>query len=166
MATLNELITQLQTLDDDLHPNEFDPEELIGDIKDKVDAIKWQIDEWLAKAESIQLKWIDPLNDRRRALEGKAQRLKDYVAYCMARDGFEKLPGNAFGASLRKATSVETETAPGPDEAMTMPAFCKTKVTYAWDKTAIAEALKSGRELPFAKLKSSSFVVFTAAKGK
>lgn len=162
--SLNELTNILSMIDDDLAPEEFEVEEIVGEIRDKVDAIKWRIDSWLAHAEAIQKEWIDPLTTRKRALEGKAQRLKEYCAWVMAKDQLTALPGHAFSLQLRQSTAVETETAPGPKEAMELPAFCKSRVTYQWDKSAIAEALKSGKELPFAKLKVNKHVLFTTKK--
>jgi len=51
-------------IDDDLAPEEFEVEEIVGEIRDKVDAIKWRIDSWLAHADAIQKEWIDPLTAR------------------------------------------------------------------------------------------------------
>lgn len=162
--SLNELTNILSMIDDDLAPEEFEVEEIVGEIRDKVDAIKWRIDSWLAHADAIQKEWIDPLTTRKRALEGKAQRLKDYCAWVMAKDQLTALPGHAFSLQLRQSTAVETEVSPGPKEAMEMPVYCKSRVTYQWDKSAIAEALKAGKELPFAKLKVNKHVLFTTKK--
>lgn len=163
--TLSELTSVLQMIDDDLLPADFEVEALVGDIRDKVDGIKWRIDSWLAHAEAIERDWITPLTARKKALEGKAQKLKDYCAHVMARDNCDKLPGSAFALSLRQSTSVEVTEAPTPTAAMERPDICQTKISYQWDKKAIGELLKSGNELPFAKLKSSSYVTFTTNKG-
>lgn len=163
--SLGDLTTILQMIDDDMLPEDFEVESLVGDISQKVDGIKWRIDSWLAHAEAIERDWITPLTARKKALEGKAQKLKDYCAYVMARDNCEKLPGGAFALSLRKSTSVETLESPTPNDAIERPAYCKTSVAYKWDKSAIADALKAGKELPFAKLKSSTYVTFTTNKG-
>jgi len=163
--TLGELTNVLQMIDDDLLPSDFEVEELVGDIRDKVDAIKWRIDSWVAHAEAIERDWLEPLTARKKALLGKAEKLKEYCAFIMQRDQCEKLPGSAFALSLRKSTSVECEASPTPEDAIERPIYCKTRVAYQWDKTAIAAALKAGKELPFAKLKSSTYVTFTTNKG-
>lgn len=163
--TLSELTSVLQAIDDDLLPAEFEVEALVGDIRDKVDAIKWRIDSWLAHAEAIERDWLEPLTARKKALEGKAAKLKEYCAHVMSRDNCEKLPGSAFALSLRQSTSVEVTEAPTPTAAMERPDICQTKISYQWDKKAIAELLKGGNELPFAKLKSSTYVTFTTNKG-
>jgi len=82
----------------------------------------------------------------------------------MVKDQLTALPGHAFSLQLRQSTAVETEASPGPKEAMEMPVYCKSRVTYQWDKSAIAEALKAGKELPFAKLKVNKHVLFTTKK--
>lgn len=164
MKTLSELTNLLALVDDDLAPEDLELESLVGEVADKVDSIKWRIDSWLAHAEAIEKEWLEPLTRRKKALEGKAQRLKDYCAFVMARDNAEKLPGSAFTLSLRKREAVECELPATALAALEMPQFCETKMQYQWKKTAIAEALKNGVEVPGAKLRTSTYVQFTASK--
>jgi hypothetical protein len=166
VTSLSDLSNLLNLIDDDLAPEEFEPEAIVGEIRDKIDAIKWKLDAWQAHADSIQTDWIDPLTKRKKALEGKIERLKDYCTHVMTRDKVTSFPGNAFRIDLRHRQSVECKVAAGSTDALTYPEYVKTKITYDWDKIKLLEKLRQGESLDFASLKTKNYVTFPVAKGK
>ena len=106
MTSLSDLSNLLTLIDDDLAPEDFDPEAVVGEIRDKIDSIKWKLDEWQAHADTIQSEWIYPLTKRKKALEGKIERLKDYCTHVMTRDKVTSFPGNAFRIDLDRKSVV------------------------------------------------------------
>lgn len=166
MTSLSDLSNLLNMIDDDLAPEDFEPEAVVGEIRDKIDSIKWKLDEWQAHADTIQSQWIDPLTKRKKAIEGKIERLKDYCTHVMTRDKVTSFPGNAFRIDLRHRQSVEVKVFPGSHEALTHPDYVKTKITYDWDKLKLLEKLRQGDSLDFASLKTKNYVTFPVSKTK
>lgn len=159
--SLKDLLDKLSHIDDDLPPEEFDPALLVGDVKDKVDAIKWKIDAWEAEAENIQKNWIAELKRRSDLLKKKAERLSDYMKSQMMEHNYEKLPGNMFRAQIQKAkATVLVDMEPGPEHFIAYPELVVQKINYAWSKDAIKDKIDNGTELAFARLKESKCLRF------
>lgn len=163
--TLKELLHKLDHIEDDLPPDEFDPAKVVGDVKDKVDAIKWRIDSWVAEADKIEDEWIKPLKSRQDSLRKKAESLKAYLHSQMSEHGYEKLPGHMFRAVLQKSSpAVEIPEEPGPTHMLAYPDYVVQNVSYRWNKDAVREALQNGLELSFARLRHSRHLRFFTAK--
>lgn len=159
--TLRELLSKLRDIDDDLLPEEFDPAEVVGDIKDKVDAIKWRLDSWAATAKMIEEEYIKPLKQKQAAILGKAERLKDYVQHQMIANGFEKLPGEMFRVQVQNSpASVVTKDFANANFFLQSPDLVIQETTYKWDKEKIRQKLESGVELSFAELKKGKHIRF------
>jgi hypothetical protein len=159
--TLRELLGKLRDIDDDLLPEEFDPAEVVGDIKDKVDAIKWRLDSWAASAKMIEEEYIKPLKQKQAALLGKAERLKEYVQHQMITNGFEKLPGEMFRVQVQNSPmSVVTKDFANANYYLNYPEFVVQKTTYDWNKEALKDALDKGEVLTFAEIKRGKHVRF------
>lgn len=163
MSTLSELSRALIEADEIMNPDEFDPALLVGELKDKVDSVKWKIDQWEAEAKALQENWIEPLVARQKALKTKADKLREYCAFVLKRDELEILPGNAFALKLRKSESVEVDLEPTAQDALRYD-FVRTKIKYEWDKKALAAKLKAKEELPFCRLKTSFSAQFQVKK--
>lgn len=163
MSTLSELSRALIEADEIMNPDEFDPALLVGELKDKVDSVKWKIDQWEAEAKALQENWIEPLVARQKALKTKADKLREYCAFVLKRDELEMLPGNAFALKLRKSESVEVDLEPTAQDALRYD-FVRTKIKYEWDKKALAAKLKAKEELPFCRLKTSFSAQFQVKK--
>jgi hypothetical protein len=163
MSTLSELSRALIEADEVMDPDEFDPALLVGELKDKVDSVKWKIDQWEAEAKALQENWIEPLLARQKALKTKADKLREYCAFVLKRDELEVLPGNAFALKLRKSESVEVDLEPTAQDALRYD-FVRTKITYAWDKKALAAKLKAKEELPFCRLRTNFSAQFQVKK--
>ena len=164
MNTLATILDKLQTIDSDLAPEEFDPAAVVGDLRDKVDAIKWRLDQWEQESEALE-GWIRMLQARKVAIDGKNKKLKEYVAYEMSQKGFETLPGHMVRIDLQERTAVSTHTQADATAYLSHPEFVRQKTVYEWDKVALQEALKSGIQLSFAYIESRKFVRFYTKKG-
>ena len=162
--TLSELSSALIALDEEMDPEAFDPAALVGELRDKVDGIKFKIDEWEAQAKNLKENWLEPLTSRHNALLKKADKLREYCAYVMKRDELEMLPGKAFALKLRKSQAVEVDANPSPTEALQYGELVNTKITYAWDKKKLAEKLKANEDVQFARLVTTYSAQFVVKK--
>jgi len=151
-------------LDDDLAPEDFDPAEAVGELKDKIDAIKWRLDSWEAHAQALDENWLKPLAARRKSILGKAEKLREYVAFVMKRDNLETLPGHAFRIDLRAYESVEVLSAPTASEALLYKPWVKTTINYVWDKKELKTKLKQGLMTEYATIKTSYSPKFEVKK--
>jgi hypothetical protein len=159
--SLKDLLDKLSHLDDDDLPDEFDAALLVGDIKDKVDSIKWKIDAWEAEAENIEKNWIAELKRRSDSLKKKAECLYNYMKKEMIAHENYKLPGNLFRAQIQKTkASVVIDVEAGPEHFLAYPELVVQKINYAWSKDAIKDKIDNGTELPFARLKEGHCVRF------
>lgn len=164
--TLRELLEKFKFIDDDLPPEDFKPEELVGDIRDKVDSIKFKLDEWRAKADAIKKEWVSKLQVKAQSLEKKADRLELYVYEQMVHHNFETLPGTLVRIDLQNSpSSVEIEMPANPDMYLQYSNYMAAETDYRWDKKAIKAALEAGKELPWAHLRQNRHVRFYPRKG-
>lgn len=164
--SLRTILERLSQIDDDLAPEEFDPAFLVGDLRDKVDAIKWRIDTWRSDAQKIQEQWIDPLTKKMNSLTKKAEKLEEYVLSQMLAKGFEKLPGHMMEVCLRtNPPAVEVDMEAGPEAFLLYDNLVIQKTIYQWDKKKVKEQLESGQELKFARLTRGKKIAFSPKKG-
>jgi hypothetical protein len=163
--TLATILDKLKLIDDDLSPEDFDPA-VVGDLKDKVDAIKWRLDAWNAEAAALD-DWVDMLTHRRNSMLRKAEKLKEYVAHEMIQHGFETLPGEMVRVDLRVAQpSLKIELAADATAYLKYPNFVVQKTIYNWDKKALKEAMAmdGARDLPTCSLETTKFIKFEVRK--
>lgn len=162
------MLEQLKNIDDDLPVAEFDPAKLVGEIKDKIDAIKWRLDNWAAAAQMIEDKYLTPLGARVDAIWAKHERLREYVKEQMLANDCQKLPGKMFRCQLNPSkTSLEIK---GDPKVWSADPHVISEMVYKWDRDKIAEDLALGMPMPFeAKLKegkSLNFYVQAGSKDK
>lgn len=87
--------------------------------------------------------------DRRKAIENRAQSMRDYLQRCMEATGIEKIEGPGIVIGFRKSSAVViNEPALIPAQYMRTP----EPPPPAPDKTAIAAAIKAGTEVPGAHI--------------
>jgi hypothetical protein len=93
--------------------------------------------------------WAKDATDRAKALEARAESLRDYLARCMEACGIEKVEGPGVSISFRKSSAVVID-----GEDLIPSAFMRQKPAPAPepDKAAIAAAIKAGQEVPGAHL--------------
>lgn len=156
-STLRDL---LDRLDADPDTGEVDGDALAayaeyqGAAIEKLEATACYVRELEAEAEAIKAE-EDRLAKRRKALEGKAARLKTYLMPAL-----EAVGGKVKGvmASLRIS---RTQAVKVLDLEALPEAFRRIKTTIDPDKTAIKKALKSGEDIPGAVLEERQSVVIS-----
>lgn len=154
--TLYELSEQYSQLLEAIENGEI-PEEAIadtlegltGDFDEKADNIACIIKNELAIADRIKYE-SDQMYERMSAHKNRAKFLKEYLSQQMQRAGRKKIETARNCISFRPSvrTIIENEN----DFVRDNPDYCKQVTEYKIDKTAIAAALKSGREIKGAHL--------------
>jgi hypothetical protein len=89
--------------------------------------------------------WAKDANDRAKAIEARAERIRDYLASNLEACAIDKIDGPGIAISFRKSSAVVI------DGADLIPAeYMRTKPAPdpEPDKKAIAEAIKAGKEVP------------------
>jgi hypothetical protein len=140
-----------QLADLDLPPEVVEDtlESLTGDIEAKAQSVAFVARNCEALAGQIK-DAEKQMADRRKALEGRAARLRDYMLGCLSVAGIKKIEGPMLKISIRdNPESVEIF-----DAAQIPAALMKQPETPppAPDKAAIKAAIKAGQEVPGAKL--------------
>ena len=157
MASLHDINTRLRDLLEngydetciDMETGEFDAERasaLVDELslarEEKIDGIALYIEELGVNAAALKAK-ADELAKRAKAMENKAQRLKDYLATELNGEQYES---TSVKISYRKTTTVVVYETVRPAE------YFSEKVERKPDKTAIKDAIKGGAVIPGATL--------------
>ncbi len=165
--SLGQMLELLRDLDEDMLPEEFDPAALIGDVRDKVDGIRWKINDWKYKAKMIEEEYIHPLQAKIRAIHGKRKRLEAYVLHEMTRLGVEKIPGSMFRVQLQDSPpSLEIKAAADEMMHMNYPGLVEMEEIYLWNKDELIDRMKAGESFTFAELKRGKHIRFYALGGE
>ncbi|MCK9622168.1 MAG: siphovirus Gp157 family protein [Methylobacter sp.] len=124
-------------------------ESLDGELDDKLLNVAKALANYEAEAEAI--KAVEQRQQaRRKLLENKASWLRDYLKRNMEATGHNKFSDNEIAVSLAKTpASVQID-----DESSVPKEFWKTKVETSVDKKALADAIKSGLDLPGIRLQA------------
>lgn len=151
MAKLYELTGDLLALEDlDLDSDTLSDtlEAINGEFNDKAIGILKFTENMNSDIESIDSE-IKRLQARKKAIENRKARLRDYLLHNMEASGITKIECPFFTASVRKGVeSVEiTDLDSLPDE------YVSVKVETKPDKSAIKRELKAGKEIQGATLK-------------
>ena len=165
VSALNETDAMLASLDG------VDLEQLVGDLRDKVDALQY-VDAKMKSAVEFFKAQMEPLAARRAALERQQKRLRDYVAKTMrgdfqpeeSRQRFHRIPGTTSVVQLYDSQpSLKILRDPTPDDAFEMPDLVElVPERLAWKSDAVKEMLVKGDEADFAKLEQGCFIKFHA----
>ena len=139
---LADLDLDVQTIADTL-------EGMAGDLEVKAQNVAMFVLNLEATAEAI--KAHERLQaERRRAIENRAESLRDYLQNCMEATGIEKIEGPGIVIGFRSSSAVVIhEPALVPLEYMRTP----KPLPAAPDKDAIAAAIKAGADIPGAHIK-------------
>lgn len=119
-------------------------ESIGGDLQIKAQNVALMVRSIEADAAAIK-QWAKDAADRAKAVESRAEQLREYLARCLSDAGIEKVEGPGVAISWRKSSAVVI------DQAELIPAeFMRQKPppTAEPDKTAIAAAVKAGQEVP------------------
>ena len=126
-------------------------ESLSGDLEHKAQAVAFMARAFDADAAAVA-QWAKDAAERAKALSARADRLRDYLAHSLSLAGVEKVEGPGVRIGWRATSAVHI------DDAAQIPAdLLRTKPAPAPepDKTAIRDAIKSGRDVPGARIVTS-----------
>lgn len=140
---LAELDMDAQTVADTL-------ESLSGELETKAQGVAFMVRSLEADAAAVK-QWAKDAAERAKALENRAENLRDYLSRCMEASGIEKISGPGVALSWRASSAVVIDE-PGliPSEFMRV----KPAPDPEPDKKAIADAIKAGAEVPGAHIES------------
>jgi len=145
--------------------NEADLSEIIGQIADKVDALKEVID--ILESEAARFKkYKDEMAARQKSLTNAVARLKAYALKCLDEHGTEFEAGNIWVLKKRTSKAVEILKEPDLDSYLRFsakdPGQGLIKQSFVWDKKEIASKLKEGADLSdIAEIKTNSSIQFS-----
>jgi hypothetical protein len=163
--TLKEILNQFKAVDHDQLPDDYDPEELIGDLKGKVDSIKHKVDEWEKEAELMQ-EYSKEFAARAKSIINKRDRLIAYVHYQMSSNEWEKLPGEIWEIKWKlNPPRLVIDAEANASNYLHHAEFMQQKTSYNWDKNKIKAAIKAGDKFDFAKNVQDKKIVFKIKKG-
>lgn len=125
-------------------------EGMAGELEVKAQSIAMMVRAMEADAAAVS-QWAKDANARAKAIETRAEALRDYIARNMQACGIQKIEGPGVVLSFRKSTAVVIDE-PGliPAEFMKQP----EPPPPAPSKTLIGDALKAGREVPGAHVET------------
>jgi hypothetical protein len=123
-------------------------EGLAGELEVKAQGVAHMVRALEADAAACK-EWSKTAAERAKAIEARADSLRDYLARCMTACGISKIDGPGVALSFRKSSAVViNEPALIPAQYMRQP----EPPPPAPDKKAIADAIKAGAEVPGAHI--------------
>lgn len=165
--SLWELQDRLLEFESQINDSEADLSIILGDIAKKIDNIKQMIDVFEFEAERFK-QYRDEMAARQKSLEKAAERLKGYVVAALEKHDTNFEMGNIWVAKIRESKRVETYVDPEAKDMLKLSRngiFC-VKTSFAWDKTAIKEALADSEKKAvieeYAKIVTNKTVNFSA----
>lgn len=155
MATFAEIqdeIRNMLNLADDLTPEQQETmsaylDELGIQEAEKIDSFASFVKSYLSFADYCRQE-AAKLTKRARAVESKIMYMKDYYLRVMNEHNLKKIAGNVYSLSLRRSESVNVTS---PD--LLTREFQNVKIEP--NKTAIKDAIKSGKVVPGAELQDN-----------
>ncbi len=161
---LTDLLAALSNLDDAPHV-EFDPAQVVGDVREKVDAIHKVLGRLAAERDRLR-EDADELAKASSQVERSRQRLFEYLQFSMLAQGFEKLPGNTWRVQFQKSTpALELEREANVDDFIATAALVRRTVTYAWNKDKVKELIAAGESFPHGRIVQGQHLRFYPNKG-
>lgn len=140
---LAELDMDAQTVADTL-------ESLSGELETKAQGVAMMARSLEADAAAVK-QWSKDAAERAKAIEARAENLRDYLARCMEACGIEKISGPGVELSFRKSSAVVID---GEDLIPAEYMRQKPQPAPEPDKTAIAAAIKAGTAVPGAHVET------------
>lgn len=142
-AQLADLDLDPQTVADTL-------EGLAGDVETKAQSVAHMVRAMESNAAAVK-QWAKDASERAKAIEARADRLREYLSSNMQACGIQKIEGPGITLSFRKSSAVVID-----DEAQIPAAYMRQKPPPPPepDKVALAAAMKAGEMVPGARLES------------
>jgi hypothetical protein len=125
-------------------------ESLAGDIETKAQSVAHMVRQLDANAAAVK-QWAKDASERAKAIEARAERLREYLSSNMQACGIQRIEGPGITLSFRKSSAVVID-----DEAQIPAAYMRQKPPPPAepDKVALAAALKLGETIPGARLET------------
>jgi hypothetical protein len=125
-------------------------ESLAGDIETKAQSVAHMVRSLEAQAAAVK-QWAKDASERAKAIEARAERLREYLSSNMQACGIQRIEGPGITLSFRKTSAVVID-----DEAQIPAAYMRQKPPPPAepDKLALAAALKTGETIPGARLET------------
>ena len=146
MASLYEIASRYLDILETMEEDASVLDEIKDTLENKIENIGCYIKDITAMAEAIKTE-EENLCARRKTLERKADRLKEYLASCMLMTGVKKYASQRLAVGFRSSKSVTIL-----NEAMIPEDFMVIKTTKAPDKVAIKTAMENGIYIPGAEI--------------
>lgn len=146
MASLYEIASRYLDILESMEEDASTLDEIKDTLENKIENIGCYIKDITAMAEAIKTE-EENLCARRKTLEKKADRLKEYLASCMQMTGVKKYASQRLAVGFRSSKSVTIL-----NEAMIPEDFMVIKTTKAPDKVAIKTAMENGIYIPGAEI--------------
>lgn len=123
-------------------------EAMSGDLEVKAQAVAYMVRAFEADAAAVA-QWAKDAAARAKAIEARAEHLREYLARCLDAAGIEKVDGPGIRIGWRKSSAVVID-----DEAQIPLSLmvCPPAPAPRPDKASIASEIKSGRDVPGAHL--------------
>lgn len=168
--TFDDLLSMLARADDGL-TLDLDPALVVGELRGKVDSIKYVVDRMEGLA-AYHKALADAHAAKRKSVETNLARLKAYVTSQMEAFGFDKVPGDEWRVQLQaNPPALEILEAPTEKHREQYPTYTETVTEIRWRHDRLKLDLQSGAlqewECPFAKItqgRRAQFYVNTPAK--
>lgn len=141
IAKLQELDLDPQTVADTL-------ESMGGELEHKAQNVALFARSLDADAAAVK-QWAKDASERAKAMESRADSLRAYIARCMDACGIDKISGPAVSLSFRASSAVVID---GEDLIPAEYMRQKPQPAPEPDKTAIAAAIKAGKDVPGAHI--------------
>ena len=135
-------------------------DEVLGDIRNKVDNIKQIIDMMYDEATRFKRYELE-MKKKVSVATRAAERLEGYVLRSLEAHNTTFELGNLWTAKIREGRYVNTTRDPEPLDVLLHPNLVKT--VYSWDKRAVKDALIE-QPLDFASMEKSKSLTFTVRK--
>lgn len=149
--------TAMQLADIDLDPQTVADtlEGMSGELETKAQNVAHMVRSLEADAAAVK-QWSKDAAERAKAIESRAQRLREYLSQNLESAGIQKVEGPGVRLSWRKSSAVVIE-----DQAQIPAQYMRTPEPppAAPDKKAIADAIKAGTEVPGARVETRQNLV-------
>lgn len=120
-----------------------------GDFKDKAEAVACYIKDRDAYAKAIKEE-IEALTARMKSVQNYADKLKDYLAFCMESTQVERIETPKVNLYFRNSSKVVVD-----DESAIDEKYIVTKITTSISKSAIKDDIRSGLEVTGAHVETT-----------
>jgi len=147
---------------DDVLTNE-DYIRIVGDLKEKVDAIKDFFSRCDAEADRLKNDYIKPIQTRIKQIEKQKESFNKWITATMKQYDMPLIHGDLFTLRLEERSDIEI------DEVDITPTFYleykdMIKRSYAWDRNEVKRLFKSGKDFPFCREITKNNIKFTVIK--